>query len=307
MIQHAGKTGKVVRARGRSVLQLPEPARLPVVVAARLSLSFPGLVAAVPLYAVDFSLKRNQNEPETLEADRCWFSDGGICSNFPVHFFDSPIPEWPTFAINLKEPHPEHPEMVWLPSGNGTGMLAGVRRFTATSALAGLVEFVAAILSTMKDWRDNLQTRLPGYRNRIVHICLRKEEGGLNLTMPPELIKDLTERGAMAGVALRDEFRWPEHIWARYRTTMCSLEQYLQGLSRAYGYPFPEDLRIREWLTGTSVEATPGYPWKNDGEKAFAAAETLKLATLVEGWEDKGSFCASAPKSKPELRIQPRF
>jgi hypothetical protein len=31
----------------------------------------------------------------------CWFSDGGISSNFPLHMFDAPLPRWPTFAINL--------------------------------------------------------------------------------------------------------------------------------------------------------------------------------------------------------------
>jgi hypothetical protein len=30
-----------------------------------------------------------------------WFSDGGICSNFPIHFFDSWLPRRPTFGVNL--------------------------------------------------------------------------------------------------------------------------------------------------------------------------------------------------------------
>jgi len=35
------------------------------------------------------------------DLEHCWFSDGGISSNFPVTLFDSPLPRWPTFAINL--------------------------------------------------------------------------------------------------------------------------------------------------------------------------------------------------------------
>ena len=69
---------------------------LPIVVATRLSLSFPVLFSAVPLWAID-------HEPalENRRLRRCWFSDGGICSNFPIHLFDSAIPGWPTFGISL--------------------------------------------------------------------------------------------------------------------------------------------------------------------------------------------------------------
>ena len=31
-----------------------------------------------------------------------WFSDGGIASNFPIHFFDSWLPDRPTFGITLQ-------------------------------------------------------------------------------------------------------------------------------------------------------------------------------------------------------------
>jgi predicted acylesterase/phospholipase RssA len=310
MKEHAAEVQRPVVSAGRALLPLPRAGMLPIIVAARLSLSFPGLVSAVPLYAVDFSLKRNQDKTApNLEADRCWFSDGGICSNFPVHFFDSPIPAWPTFAINLKEPHPDFPaDPVWLPSSNGSGTLASVKRFDPTGKpLAQLVEFVGAILSTTMDWRDNLQTRMPGYRNRIVHISLNKNEGGLNLTMPPQLIDNLTKRGALAGRKLRDEFNWPQHVWARYRTTMCILERHLRALGRRYRHPFSEDGRIRQWLDGTATEPTPGYPWKNQAEKAFAAAETASLAGVTENWDEKGSFCETAPLPEPGLRAQPKF
>jgi len=310
MKAHAAEVERPVVSAGRALLPLPRTGMLPIVVAARLSLSYPGLVSAVPLYAVDFSLKRNQDKTAAnLEADRCWFSDGGICSNFPVHFFDSPIPAWPTFAINLKEPHPDFPDdPVWLPSSNGAGSLASVKRFDSKGKpLAQLLEFFLAILSTTTDWRDNLQTRMPGYRNRIVHISLKSNEGGLNLTMPAPLIADLTTRGALAGRKLRDEFNWPQHVWTRYRTTMCILERHLRVLGRSYRHPFSEDTHIREWLDGTATEPTPGYPWKNEAEMTFAAAETSRLAGVADSWDRTGSFCESAPLPEPSLRAQPRF
>jgi hypothetical protein len=60
---------------------LPDPRDMPVVVAVRMSLSFPILLSAIPLYAVDWS-----RDPSGKRPERCWFSDGGICSNFPIYF-----------------------------------------------------------------------------------------------------------------------------------------------------------------------------------------------------------------------------
>ena len=104
------------------LVRFPQAADLPVVVAARMSLSFPLLIAAVPLYAENYSWK------EGPQVDRCWFSDGGITSNFPVHFFDSPVPRWPTFAIDLipltldRKLADDESQNVWLPSDNDDGV-----------------------------------------------------------------------------------------------------------------------------------------------------------------------------------------
>ena len=71
-----------------------KPDDLPVVVGARMSLSFPLLIAAVPLYPR--RLLGNDRQPVKLS-----FSDGGISSNFPIHFFDALLPRRPTFGISL--------------------------------------------------------------------------------------------------------------------------------------------------------------------------------------------------------------
>jgi predicted acylesterase/phospholipase RssA len=84
---------------------LPDDSRLPVLVGMRLSLSFPLLISAVPLYTIRRSaLHRQANGPVQLtraDLQRNWFSDGGICSNFPIQFFDSLLPTRPTFGLNL--------------------------------------------------------------------------------------------------------------------------------------------------------------------------------------------------------------
>src|SRR2546426_11877014 len=66
---------------------------LPIVVAARFSLSFPLLISANSLYSP---------HPNTDILMTNWFSDGGITSNFPVHFFDSWFPGRPTFGLDLQ-------------------------------------------------------------------------------------------------------------------------------------------------------------------------------------------------------------
>ena len=109
LVDHArpSVTANKLRTSGVTFHALPRPEDLPVVFAVRLSLSFPVLLSAIPLYAVDRTLDRNKEEP--THATRIYFSDGGICSNFPVHFFDSPLPLRPTFGVNLRGFHPDHP------------------------------------------------------------------------------------------------------------------------------------------------------------------------------------------------------
>ena len=96
---------------------LPWGRDLPVVMLARMSLSFPLLLSALPLYCIRRDaferrsvVRRDESGRERkvavlvdAETDlhRVWFSDGGLASNFPIHFFDSWLPSRPTFGINL--------------------------------------------------------------------------------------------------------------------------------------------------------------------------------------------------------------
>jgi hypothetical protein len=222
---------------------LPAPADLPVVVAARLSLSFPFLISAVPLYAFDFS--RERKEDRVLE--RCWFSDGGLCSNFPVHFFDHPLPAWPTFAINLRDEHPDHPVDLSdeqlnsvVVKDNRDGLNEWWNRFDrAESPLSRLGGFAGAMVFAAKDWHDNMQLAVPGYRDRVVHVSLSAVEGGLNLAMPPERIQHLGERGQLAAAKLAVRFSphpgntpitWDNHRWIRFRNTFRLIEEALREM-----------------------------------------------------------------------------
>ena len=98
MTDHKGEYDSRVAPRP-DVIRLPMPHDLPLVFAARLSLSFPVLLSAFPLMTPDFAAKKTPDGHIPLR--RVWLSDGGLTSNFPIHFFDSPIPARPTFCLNL--------------------------------------------------------------------------------------------------------------------------------------------------------------------------------------------------------------
>ena len=136
---------------------------------------------------------------------------------------------------------------------------------------------------------------------------MKRHEGGLNLTMPKELIEGLVGRGTEAGVALRDKFDWPHHVWARYRITMDAVERYLVEFAKSYRHPFDEDKRIHGWLTGTTEAKTPAFHWVDDTQKIFAAKTTEELATFVEDWKKTGTFTEKSPRPQTDLRHQARF
>jgi predicted acylesterase/phospholipase RssA len=290
-------------------LPFPDAPDVPVVFAARLSLSFPILLSAVPLYVLD-------DDGRPL---RCWFSDGGIASNFPIHFFDAPLPRWPTFGINLRGPRAAHPSMeAWLDDYSDT---------TAESweEIEDVRQFFDSLKDTMQNWLDNAQRRLPAGRDRIAQIPFAHDEGGLNLFMSGPVIDTLSERGRQAGALLRERFTepqpddepsWEAHRWVRYRTSMRVLAGYLRALSRGWGEappgwgPPPDSDPL---VTGTSYHdllrrgpADPPavLPWASEERRAQAQADTEQLVRLARAWANAFENAPILPE--PDLRAAPR-
>jgi hypothetical protein len=95
--------------------KLPQPCDLPVIFAVRISMSLPALFQAIRMYQIRKPSPVQDDLGHAIEdrgkplilfdplesAQELWFSDGGITSNFPVHFFDNPLPRWPTVSLNL--------------------------------------------------------------------------------------------------------------------------------------------------------------------------------------------------------------
>ena len=286
--------------------RLPDSAELPVVVATRMSLSFPILLSAVPLYAVDYD-----RSPDAAP-ERCWFSDGGICSNFPVHFFDAPLPGWPTFAFNLRpwEAKFEEANGIYLPDDNKGGLKEWWTRFESGGGLSRISGFLLSIFDAMQNWRDNVQAQMPGYRDRVAHVGLKAQEGGLNLNMPSSVITDLAGRGKRAAEifarrfsnpAPDDRLTWDNHRWVRLRSLLGLLQEWLPHISRIYRGQGADFDRM--------MIDPPSY--RLNAAQQAAAQDTLDtlaaLGALLDQLPPREQLDEGAPRPRPTLRATPRI
>jgi predicted acylesterase/phospholipase RssA len=272
---------------GQLLWQFPEPDELPLVVMARMSLSFPGLIAAVPLYAVD-----RGGDGSVV---RHLFSDGGISSNFPMHFFDSLLPSRPTFGIDLTPPHPHHPEKTWRPDFDA-GTNPRVR------VIDGVGGFAGALRDAVQNWQDNRQVAQRGYADRVVSIRLDGDEGGMNLRMPPDVVLRLVARGAEAGDKLL-EFDWDTHRRVRYRIATGRLTDALEQLDHAYSAARYELLLNPERdIVGGGVTYFKSRNWRMRDWLA-----TRQLLVMVNGWRDASwpALDSPRPSPAPSIRMAP--
>lgn len=263
---------------------------LPIVVAARLSLSFPILLSTVPFW-------RAYGEGGRFVQHT--MSDGGISSNFPIHYFDSLFPGRPTFGLDLQPwdgPRHKLVEMSDEPRKPG---------FTEVGSIG---RFFSQILNAARNWRDNMQAELPGYRDRICQIRLSATEGGLNLNMPAEIVDALVRRGDEAGtiVTSPESFKWDEHRIIRFQTMMQMLQQSLGplGLGREGVYrgthPGRTPFRtvVEKWQAEGKSPEPPPFEWWVTALPASDAVFQLSAT-----WPD---FDLKAPAPAPTLRIVPR-
>lgn len=280
---------------------LPVPDDFPVLLAVRLSLSFPTLISAVPLHAVDFSLAANAEPNGPRRATRVLFTDGGVCSNFPIHFFDAPIPSRPTFGVNLRDFHPDRPDQrILLRTDTKRGStLEDISVPESGGGARALLGFLGGLVTTMQNWRDQLHAGVPGYRERIVHICHSETEGGLNLDMDKETVDKLAEAGRDAARALVDAYAngglgWRDHRATRVLIATALIQLQVEGVKRALARP--AEPTVEEVLQqALSAEASRGLDLFADISNAAARLET-----------NRPEFLDRAPKPVPELRVTAR-
>lgn len=293
---------------------MPAADDLPVVVAARMSLSFPVLLQAVPLYRIR-TLPEAGSKVDLL---RVWFSDGGLTSNFPIHFFDAILPTRPTFGVILRDDlhddpaeEPDGPVLrVTLPVNNNQGVTPAYIAVDDSNRLPSLARFATAIFRTIRTWRDEALTRTPGYRDRVVLIRHKKSEGGLNLNMNRRSIGLMSRSGTLAARQIVQRFLdpvaarngWLNHRWVRMRSTAAVLQDTLTPLGEAW-----HDSRL-----------SPSYAamWQAQGDAAMPAyrlnreerlaGDILWNGILAIPAQVHADLSADAPRPQPDLVISPK-
>jgi hypothetical protein len=344
---------------GKTYYPLPADDELPVIVATRMSLSFPLLVSAVPLHE---PAKREHAEPDperttaapaksaadnvdqlaiggarmpsvdTHSTDTpsrmatmrtVWFSDGGISSNFPIHLFDAALPLWPTFAINLVYaavddtgaprndaalPPAAPPSAVFLPEHNAQGWQRTYAKLGDGNAAGDVAGFVFGIVATMQNWRDLLLARAPGQRDRIVHVALEGDEGGMNLDMPQAVLARIADKGTAAGECF-NAFSFDNHYWIRWRNLASGMQRYTRQVARTHD----ATLRIPEYASAyalpESPDATPpSYPFPDYFQRNESTRLLLQLVHQGEAWADmQPDLTRGAPRPLPQMTITPIY
>jgi predicted acylesterase/phospholipase RssA len=249
--------------------------RLPVIVALRMSLSVPLLLACVPLYAAPSRDRRS------------WFTDGGVTSNFPIHFFDAWLPRRPTFGLDLVPVASRDVDRIHLPGLDDPP----AARWENVDGPAGLLR---QIVDAAQNWRDTAQAELPGFRDRICQVRLYPGEGGLHINMPASSVQELIEAGRAAGRAFvrafEDERRMLGHQARRYLVLTGQLQENLDTV----GDPWQElDPRLGDGLG-------PGY----DGQ--FLRDTRKATRRLLQAAGTRQPDNPSPPLPPPALRIGPK-
>jgi hypothetical protein len=274
---------------------------LPVIVAVRMSLSFPVLLSAVPLWTLLDSRMSPVDQAHMTAEDlfpvQHWFSDGGIGSNFPIHFFDRWLPSRPTLGISLRpslrsdQRFATSPEFSVLDPSDDVVPPAAVIKTQA--------QFLHQILDTMQNWRDTLQAELPGFHDRIRTVLLARGEGGMNLTMPKEAIERVLEKGRLAGQALATGFQWEEHREDRYSTLMRLLQQNVWG-EEVTGGPCAVGSSMRDGFRGGLAELLRA---KHRVREADVTDDLLEL--FERTWREELFRKGADPVPTPVMRVTP--
>jgi hypothetical protein len=339
------RAGDPVTLGTDTYFRLVEGGDMPVLIGMRMSLSFPMLISAVPLHepcdwqqpaplssaadatddavsAVDEKTLLDSTDSlttggggagKTITAFRvCWFSDGGISSNFPIHLFDAPLPVWPTFAIDLVYPKTDDSSAagsdVWLPSSNNSGWQRTYQAIAKPKAAAELAGFLFGIIGTMQNWRDLLLSRAPGQRDRIVHIALSGDEGGMNLNMPQVVLDEIANKGTRAGEAFAS-FSFSNHYWIRWRNLASAVQRFTIRISDSLESKPPIAEYGDAYSTAQAGVPPPkSYPFRSSDREQAAEALLASLASKGADWEDLGpDLTTGAPRPLPQLQITPIF
>ncbi len=333
--------GGLKLALSEDYCRLPRRGSLPVIVATRLSLSFPLLLGAVRLYAVKesvFKKARDEQDEQTKsghevrafpigpgELEERWFSDGGIAANFPLSMFDRWVPGRPTFGINLVD----GPVPTRLARFAGPG---GVLRYPAHEAslskpepapIEGLGQLFLAMLDTARSARDNAQMGLASYRERVVHIYLDPGQGGLNLGMSKETLEKIKEKGERAALEIlgggpdkRTRFNFKEHRWVRLLLLLDHMERELfaaRDLVSDSPDPYEKlsDELEKLFQARDAAPTSPGGKFYKQHDPAWCGEARIRIHSLIgliKSWDHPSpSYQGPTPPPPPPSPANDHF
>ena len=305
--------------------ELPQE-QLPVVVATRMAMSFPLLISAVPVWSIDYEARRGERHLK-----RCWMSDGGLCSNFPIHLFDALVPRWPTFGIALEKYNASTPESesVWLPDRHDEGRADTWARGIEPDPVLQkrpngarrLAAFLLAVWNTTWAWNDQSLGRMPGVRDRVVRIRLKEGEGGVNLRMTrAEILHLASKYGRPAGRAFVQKFvegpGWDEHRWVRFNRTLIALRQQIAGFRLAARFDHhtrPLGKQIAAAQTAAPLRRHPTDP-PQASEQPLTSTQVFELQALrqalqrlEDAFEQAGNTRPYNAVPRPTMRARPPY
>jgi hypothetical protein len=274
------------------------------------------------LYAIDYE----RHEVSERSFKRCWFSDGGICSNFPIHFFDSLVPLWPTFGIMLEGERKFHPideqpgtlsdNRFFLPANNPAGRGDTFARFDdAQDGGERLFGFVGAILDAARHWQNTMLARTPAVRDRVVRVYLKENEGGLNLNMPEATLATLSAAGTHAANMLADRFRpgsghamnFENHRYIRLRNLTRVIEADTSAAYKALAaLREPSFAHAETLIDRLGASQAWGHYGADEAQRAKMHMILEQLEQLSRAAAEGGDVLSdNAPRRTPVLRIVP--
>jgi predicted acylesterase/phospholipase RssA len=317
-------------------------ADLPIVVAARLSMSVPILFQNIPL--IGFNLDEH---PENIDLVRLWFSDGGIGSNLPVHLFDKPIPHWPTFALKILDTPPRNcangePMKAYMPYSHTDGADDNLLypkdkteflNLKRTGSLETFSKIMFSIYTSAKDGHDQSFLRMPDVRNRLVTVYMDNRAGNmLNLKISPKKIKELAKDvGAYGGKLAVNAYladappnkyswvnNWQDHRWVRFNMLTKGLRSYLEGFTHATNFEALPDTSNSNTLVEQIVQSTQDPPLRSrsdpSDEMTLTPAQSRQLLDIISAISALETQLQTldlplpyTPEPMPELRFKPRY
>jgi hypothetical protein len=153
----------------------------------------------------------------------------------------------------------------------------------------------------MQNYRDNSLAGLASYRERVVQVRLKSDEGSFNLAMNKKVIEGVVKKGQMAGAKLNEQFNMLHHQWARLRVLISELDEKFRKI-RADG-------RDGEFEALIQAQRTDGqYPFREPDEE-WVREVTNRVRALRDTMDlwvaSKKSVYVKAGSPSPVLRVTP--